>query len=239
MTDINTTGRRLDAIARNSIYAKGTNAAMIEYTATILERYLTKDTRTLELGPAEGILTGMLLDLTSDLTVVEGSSVFCARLREEFPDLMIVESLFEDYSPDQPFDQVVLGHVLEHTEDPIPLLRRIREWLVPGGLLFAAVPNSSSLHRQAAVLMGMLAAEDAMSEKDIRHGHHRVYRPALLREQVIAAGLTLETYGGYWLKPLSDAQLEKDWTPELLAAFMRLGERYPDIAAEIYVVARA
>ena len=44
-------------------------------------------------------------------------------------------------------------------------------------------------------------------------------------------------FGGYWLKPLSNAQLDRDWTPEMLDAFMALGERYPDVAAEIYVVA--
>jgi hypothetical protein len=44
-------------------------------------------------------------------------------------------------------------------------------------------------------------------------------------------------FGGYWLKPLSNAQLEAHWTPEMLEAYMQVGERYPDIAAEIYVIA--
>ena len=41
------------------------------------------------------------------------------------------------------------------------------------------------------------------------------------------------------MKPLSNAQIESQWTPQMLEAFFQLGERYPDIAAEIYVVARA
>ena len=51
-------------------------------------------------------------------------------------------------------------------------------------------------------------------------------------------GLEIEAFGGYWLKPLSNGQIEQDWTPQMVEAFMKLGERYPDIAAEIYVVAR-
>ena len=39
------------------------------------------------------------------------------------------------------------------------------------------------------------------------------------------------------MKPTSDAQLEEHWTPEMLEAAMVIGERYPDIAAEIYVIA--
>jgi hypothetical protein len=51
--------------------------------------------------------------------------------------------------------------------------------------------------------------------------------------------LQIEFFGGYWLKPLSNQQIEENWTPSMLDVFMRLGERYPDIAGEIYVVARA
>ena len=36
---------------------------------------------------------------------------------------------------------------------------------------------------------------------------------------------------------MSNRQIEEAWTPPMLAAFMELGERYPEIAAEIYVVA--
>ena len=43
--------------------------------------------------------------------------------------------------------------------------------------------------------------------------------------------------GGYWLKPVSNAQIEEAGNPEMLKAFMQMGERYPDIAAEIYIKA--
>jgi hypothetical protein len=33
--------------------------------------------------------------------------------------------------------------------------------------------------------------------------------------------------------------METAWTAEMLEAFMQLGERYPDIASEIYVIASA
>jgi hypothetical protein len=66
-----------------------------------------------------------------------------------------------------------------------------------------------------------------------------VYDPESFRADFTAAGLRLELFGGYWLKPLSNAQIERDWDHRMLDAFMRLGERYPDIAAEIYVIARS
>jgi hypothetical protein len=53
----------------------------------------------------------------------------------------------------------------------------------------------------------------------------------------LQAGFGIEIFGGYWLKPVSIRQIDETWTPEMLAAFMALGERYPDIAGEIYVIA--
>jgi hypothetical protein len=85
--------------------------------------------------------------------------------------------------------------------------------------------------------MKLLSAEDALNEMDIHHGHRRVFDPESFRQCFLAAGLSIEIFGGYWLKPVSNRQIEQTWTPQMLDAFMQLGERYPDIAGEIYVVA--
>ena len=42
-------------------------------------------------------------------------------------------------------DGVTLWHVLEHLDDPRLALRRIHEWLAPGGGLLVGVPNLNSL----------------------------------------------------------------------------------------------
>jgi len=51
------------------------------------------------------------------------------------------------------------GHVLEHVDDPVAVLRLVKSWLKPGGRVLAAVPNARSIHRQAAVIMGLLPYE--------------------------------------------------------------------------------
>ena len=190
------------------------------------------------MGPAEGVMTEHLSRLAEKLTVVEGAETFCARLQERFPQAEIVHSLFEEYEPTGVFDFIVLGHVLEHVLDPAAILQLARQWLAPDGKILGAVPNSRSLHRQAAVIMGLLPFEEAMNEADIHHGHRRVFNPETFRQSFLNAGLQIEFFGGYWLKPVSNQQIEETWSPEMLAAFMQLGERYPDIAAEIYVVAQ-
>lgn len=227
---------QLDAIARDSWYAKGANAQTIRYSAKIFSRYLRRGD-ILELGPAEGLLTEHLVPWAETLTLVDGSAVFCEQLRTKFPQADVVNALFEDVELARQFDFIVLGHVLEHVTDPVQVLTRVKRYLKPGGKILGAVPNSRSLHRQAAVIMGLLDREDALNDMDRHHGHMRVYDPETFRQDFRHAGLKIEVFGGYWLKPLSNGQIERDWTPEMLEAFFELGERYPDIAGELYVVA--
>ncbi len=226
----------LNKIAENSLYTTFSNKLMIEYCFTVFKRFLRHGS-ILELGPAEGVMTKYLSDYTRDLVLVEGSDVFCRALKEQYPAASVVNELFEDFKPESSFDNIVLGHVLEHVEDPVQILSLCKGWLRPDGIILAAVPNSLSLHRQAAVIMGLLDSEDSMSELDIHHGHRRIYNPILLRKHFVQAGLKIQHFGGYWLKPVSNAQIHEQWTENMLAAFMKLGERYPDIAAENYVIA--
>jgi 2-polyprenyl-3-methyl-5-hydroxy-6-metoxy-1,4-benzoquinol methylase len=227
---------RLERIAATSTYSAGVMGPAIRHCAEIFLRHLGPGP-TLELGPAEGLMTDLLAPRVPALTVVEAGEPFCRAIRERHPRVTVVHALFEEYRPAAPFQNVILGHVLEHVAEPVALLRRVAGWLAPGGRVLAAVPNARSLHRQAAVLMGLLPSEDALNARDLAHGHRRVYDPGSLRRDFEDAGLRVEASGGYWLKPLSNAQIEASWTDAMVEAFMRLGERHADVAAEIYVVA--
>lgn len=227
---------RLSTLADDNHYGQGLNARSVAYCFEVFSRHFVRGS-CLELGPAEGLMTARLHEVFDDLTLVDGSSLFCVSLRHRFPTATIVQALFEEYRPEHAFDNVVLGHVLEHVIDPVAILRSVRGWIAPQGRLLAAVPNAHSVHRQMAVLMGMLAAENSLNDTDRRMGHRRVYTMPELREHAQRAGFRIHADGGYWLKPLSNAQIDRDWTPEMVEAAMRVGERTPDIAGEIFIVA--
>lgn len=226
---------RLEQIASNSLYGAGANAFTIKYSFEILKRYLKGNV--LEMGPAEGIMTEQLVNVLDTFSIVEGSQLFVNDLKLKYPKLDITCSLFENYKPSKTFDVIVLGHVLEHVDNPVEILKKAKKWLNPNGIIFAAVPNAHSIHRQAAVLMGILDKENSMSELDYHHGHRRVYNFEDFKQDFIQAGLSIKKCGGYWLKPVSNKQIEETWTEEMIYAFMQLGEKYPEIAGEIYIVA--
>jgi 2-polyprenyl-3-methyl-5-hydroxy-6-metoxy-1,4-benzoquinol methylase len=223
-------------IAMDSLYTTGANSEMIKYSFQVFRPYIEPGA-ILELGPAEGVMTELIVSLGNPLTVVDGSSVFCERLKENYPLIDVVHSLFEDFYTGKKFQTIILGHVLEHVDDPVAVLKHIKQFLQEDGVVLAAVPNANSIHRQAAVLMGFISSKKDFSELDKHHGHQRIYTIEEFEYDFKLAGFDVKKLGGYWLKPLSNAQIEKDWTPEMILAFMRLGEKYPEIAAEIYIVA--
>lgn len=228
----------LENISKNSLYSAGPNSAMVEYSFKVAARHLSGEAL-LEMGPAEGVMTDLLVKAGKNVTAIEGSSLFCKNLSERHPGVKVVHTLFEDFQTDAKFDGIVLGHVLEHVNDPVEILLQVKGWLKPGvGKIFAAVPNARSLHRQAAVMMGMLSQEDALNDADVYHGHRRVFNPESFRSLFYQAGLQIEVFGGYWLKPVSNAQIEIGWTAEMLESFMQLGERYPDIAGVLYIIGK-
>jgi 2-polyprenyl-3-methyl-5-hydroxy-6-metoxy-1,4-benzoquinol methylase len=230
---------KLEQVAENSLYTNMANSMTIEYSFEIFKRHI-KAGSILELGPAEGLMTKHLLALSNNVVAVDGSQVFCDQLKQKFGDkLKVVYSLFEEYKPEEKFDNIILGHVLEHVENPQEILALIKNWVKPDGIILCAVPNARSIHRQAAVKMGLIQSIFDQSEKDKHHGHLRIYTPETFETEFVEQHFEIIVKGGYWLKPIADKQIEASWTTDMLKAFMKLGETYPDIAGEIYIVATA
>ncbi|MCX2717899.1 class I SAM-dependent methyltransferase [Helicobacter sp. MIT 21-1697] len=238
--------QRLENIAQdynNPLQAKEVTNLEIFYGFEIFKRFYSGGD-VLEMGPAEGVMTKYLVDYVENLEVLEGSSHFAQNLKKQFPHLNVHNALFEEFKPSKKYDCIIMGHVLEHVESPQQILNLAKGWLKDcvdissgGGIMLSLVPNSHSLHRQAAVKMGLLKSEDSMSEADIFHGHRRIYDLQSLQKEFLAAGLKIIDSGGYWLKPLSNAQIQAYWDSQMILAFMELGEIYPQIAGDIYVVA--
>jgi 2-polyprenyl-3-methyl-5-hydroxy-6-metoxy-1,4-benzoquinol methylase len=228
---------RLEQIGRNATYAAGINSTITALAYLEAKKFVTG--KVLELGPAEGVMTSEMIADGIEPELVEGSKTLAEKLSAKFPKLTIHTSLFENYESHSFFDTIIMGHVLEHVEDPIAILLKYKSFLTNNGVIWASVPNANSIHRQAAVQMGLLNNVKDLNEADVRHGHRRVFTPEEFRQVFKAAGYEILEFSGYWLKPLSNVQIEANWTPEMVVAFCKLGRNYPEIAGEMYIVARS
>ena len=189
----------------------------------------------LELGPGSGVMTKLLSQHFDTLTVVEGSQ----QLIDELLDLVNMEkvcSLFEEYETDKKFDSIVIEHVIEHVDNPREILARTKKWLSPNGRVYVGVPNANSIHRQAAVHMSLLDKTTDLNQRDLDFGHRRVYDKDSLAIEIKAAGLVPHEFRGVFLKPLSNGQINENWSKDMWDGFYKLGDDYPDLCAEILFV---
>ena len=207
---------------------------MIDYRYRSIKPHL-RGPHGLELGPAEGVMTRMLIDDFSSLTVVDGAGDLLARI-PNLPNLAKVHALFEEFEPGGRFNTIVMDHILEHVAEPIALLNRARDWLAPAGCVVVGVPNGSSFHRLAGVKMGLLREPCELNDRDRALGHRRVYTRESLFRDLQAAGLEPNAWGGVFFKPVSNQQIQDTWTQTMMDGFYELGKDFPAHANELYAI---
>ena len=191
----------------------------------------------LELGTGDGAMTKFLRKKFETLTIVDAAEELLEVIPNG-PDLVKVHALFEDFKPAHKFDTIVMEHILEHVDKPVEILKLAKSWLKDDGVLIIGVPNAKSIHRLAGVRMGLLKSEFDLNERDHMVGHRRVYSWETLRKDLEAADLKIEHMDGVFLKPVSNGQIDQNWSPEMIESFYLLGKDFPQNAAEISAVCR-
>ena len=194
-----------------------------------------KGENALELGPASGFMTKKMVEEFNHIDLVEGSK----ELLEEIPNydnITKFHSIFEKFTTDKKYDTIVMAHVLEHLSDPVEVCTRVYDWLSDSGVFLVSVPNAKSIHRLVAKEMGLLKNEYELNSRDHELGHYRVYDMDLLQQHLKNAGFKILDSGGIFLKPLSNRQIEDNWTDEMIEGFYLAGKYFQEHCAEIYVV---
>ena len=181
----------------------------------------------LELGYGEGNFTAELINRNFIPTVIDGSDILLKEAKKLHGDNINVECcLFEDYNPIQKFDCILATHVLEHVDDPIHLLKKMKGWLNDKGSIIVIVPNKESIHRQLAVIMGLQNELDSLSNRDLLVGHQRVYSIDTLSKDFIEAGLTIKEKSGFFLKVLPNSMM-LNYSNDLINALNLISESIP------------
>lgn len=189
----------------------------------------------LELGPATGYMTKFLLESFDSVVCVEGSTELYKRLPEH-PKLSKFNSMFEDFNTTEKFDTIIMNHVLEHLEDPVKVLSRVKSWMNKNSIFIVGVPNAKSFHRLAAVKMGLLKSEFQLNERDIALGHKRIYNFEILQKHVLQSGFQICHSSGIFLKFLSNSQIEKFLDDNIKEAYYALSDDFPENCAIIFVI---
>ena len=197
----------------------------------------------LELGSFNGEFTRRFLPYFDDITCVEASSVAIGAAKEKLGNkVKFVNTLFEEAVLPTRYNNVIITHVLEHLDDPVLVLKRIREeWLTENGRCFLVCPNANAPSRQIAVKMGIITHNTAVTEAERVHGHRCTYCFDTLERDAVAAGLSVIHRSGIFFKALANFQwdelLDTDiLSKEYLDGCYELGQQYPDLCSSIFLM---
>lgn len=197
----------------------------------------------LELGSFKGDFTRRFLEYFDDVTCVEASEIAINEAKNKLgSQVNFVNSLFENVTLPQKYNNVVLTHVLEHLDDPVLVLKRINdEWLAEGGRLFLVCPNANAPSRQIAVKMGLISHNAEVTPAEAEHGHRCTYALDTLERDAISAGLKVVHRSGIFFKALANFQwdllLQTDIiSREYLDGCYKLGQQYPDLCSSIFLL---
>ena len=195
---------------------------------------LAGDTQSLlELGLGHGFTTSLFSERFHRHVVLEGSSAVIRNFRDKHPDCPaeIIETYFESFITNERFGVIAMGFILEHVDDPLLILTRFREFLVPGGRMFLTVPNAKVLNRRLGHLAGMLEDMNTLSENDLLLGHKRYFTVDSLRAVVTQSGCVVERLEGIYLKPFTTHQMiSLRLDRKVLDALCAVGVDYPELS---------
>lgn len=195
----------------------------------------------LELGVGHGYSSRKFSEVLGDYTILEGSSAVIEQFYNSNTDLnhvKIIETYFEDFHTNDKFDNIVMGFVLEHVNNPKDILKKYKNMLSKTGRLFVSVPNATSLHRQLANIAGILPDMLRLSDADIELGHLRYFTPESLKSLVESCGYEVLSIEGLFLKPFTTSQLlSLELDDAIFEALMEKGIEYPELSTGLLLEA--
>ncbi|MFC5475986.1 class I SAM-dependent methyltransferase [Paraherbaspirillum soli] len=222
-------------------YAYDFDYVIRRYTMRTLSPFFAKG-KALELGCFEGEATKLLVEHFDDLTVLEAADSLIEVAKKKVPaSVRFIHSTIETAELEPIYDAIFLVHTLEHLDDPVAALARIRQWLSPTGRLFVVVPNADAASRQIAVKMGLIETNNAVTAGELAHGHRCTYSLDTLEHDARRAGLQIASRGGVFFKPLANFQFDLALKHQVidqgyLDGCYALGMQYPELSASIYLV---
>ncbi len=212
----------------------------------------------LDIACGDGYITEQLASSFEKVVGVDANADVVEMARQRIPGAEFHNALAEEYASSDLFSVVTLLDLLEHVQSPVDLLKHLKGFLKPGGVLIVHVPNAKAINRQMNVLMGSLTHCEELSPFDTEiAGHRRSYCMTSLLDDVACAGLVPVDQGGVFFKTLSTPQMDHllsapqwetaehgwgrsgdtsvDWKERFCEASYRIGTDYPELCNVLHV----
>ena len=220
-------------------YALDNDLIMNWYPKRITDRASGKSL--LELGVGHGTSSVIFEKKFDKHVIIDGSKAIIEKFSRINPGFKseIVFSMFEDFTPQEKFDNIVMGFVLEHVVDPEKLVDKYKKFLKADGRLFVTVPNAEALNKRIGKEAGLIQDLFELGEGDRALGHTQLFSVGTLRDLLQSAGLEVVDVEGLFLKPLATHQLQElKLEKSILDGMMVVGVKYPELSVGLLAEAK-
>lgn len=230
---MNNLDKSVNAYKKEFVYDFDNEIMLKYYPKRILEKLV--EGSFLELGLGHGYTIGEFLKRVNGYTILEGSNAIIENFKHKEADLFsqvnIIETYFENFETNKLYDNIVMGFILEHVENPDLILEKYKKLLTKNGKIFIAVPNAESLHRQIGFYSGCMNDLKSLSDSDLLQGHRRYYDKKELLNLAKKHHLKVISIEGIFLKPLTTSQLKSlELSEEIINGMLEMGRRYPELS---------
>lgn len=104
--------------------------------------------RVLDIGCGQGVFLELMRERGFDTFGIELGEESARVARDERGLNVVTGDLFTLQAENESFDAVVMSHLIEHVDDPIAVLTRVRDLLRPGGVAMISLPNYRCIERR-------------------------------------------------------------------------------------------
>jgi 2-polyprenyl-3-methyl-5-hydroxy-6-metoxy-1,4-benzoquinol methylase len=167
----------------------------------------------LDIACGDGLLTKVISknQYIASIYGIDSSekAIMAAKRRKYSCPVTFCSSLFEKFSFENKFDSILAINILEHVDNQINFLKKIKSFLKKDSKVFIYVPNADSFHSLLAVEMGVIPEKYHLNQwqKDFV-GHTIHYDMNLLSSHIKTSGLTIVDIGSIIFKPFSNPQMD-------------------------------
>lgn len=191
----------------------------------------------LDLGLGHGKAIDLLSSNFKQVAVLEGSSVLAGTYANKYANVQIIETYFEEFSTNEKYENIGMGFILEHVDNPAVLLNQYAHFLTNSGRLYIGVPSASSMHRILAQKAGLLDDIEQMNEVDVLVGHKRLWTYEKWCKLFEDNHFKIEQVKGLTFKPFTTSQLNSlNLDSKIITALDDLSAHYPELANGLFFV---
>jgi 2-polyprenyl-3-methyl-5-hydroxy-6-metoxy-1,4-benzoquinol methylase len=170
----------------------------------------------LDVGAAQGIIGRLLQDGDLEVDAVEPNSAWAEAARpfyrKVFPCLIEQANL-----PDSHYRVIVCGDVLEHTADPVGVLRQLHRHATNNAVYIISLPNVAHLSARLMLLFGRFPK---MDRGILDRTHLHFFTRDTASEMLVQAGLSIIAISATPV-PL-DTYFSRPWTRWIVTLAMKM-----------------